>query len=100
MMNDRTVIDIQHLEAGQPEQYADSRWRSVIRAKTHGFDRNIWTPHYLTRNEAKELARMLVHHFVDEPQWFDAQLQSLEPGNQNRSGKSAEWFVTITVRHF
>lgn len=36
-MSNHTVIDVEHLEAGQPRAYANSIYRSIIRAKRHGY---------------------------------------------------------------
>jgi len=98
-MSNHTVIDVEHLEFGQSRPYADTVYRSVIKAKKHGCRRGIWIPCLLTEDEAKQLARMFVHPFIDNPQWFEPTLKQLTPGNPNKNGKSAEWFVKITLEY-
>lgn len=98
-MSNHTVIDVEHLEAGQPHAHADTVYRSVIRAKRHGCCKNVWIPYLLTEEEAKQLARILIHPFVGNPQLFDPTLKQLKPRGKVIDGKSDEWFVTITKEY-
>ncbi len=86
-MSDHTIIDSKHIDSKQSEQYGDTRYYSIIRAKHCGGISGVSAPCLLTEDEAKQLARMFVHN---------GPLKRLTPIDL-RKGKSAEWHVLITI---
>ncbi len=97
----KTVITIEHLEAGQPRAHADSRFHARIKAERHGVyldDRVI--PGYMTREEVEQLVKIFVHDFKDVPQWPESRLDRICPKNPKiiaGKSQSGEWEVLVVT---
>ncbi len=96
---ERTIITIEHLAAGQPRPYADSRYHARITAERHGSyanDRVI--PCYMDESEIKALTRFFVCEFYDKPEWHQSKLVHATPVNSKiilGTIKSGEWEVLV-----
>ena len=63
-----TIVKIRHLAAGQPRAYADSMYVAEISCERHGvYTDGRVVERALTEKEVKELARLFVCKFDDEP---------------------------------
>ena len=99
-----TVITIKTIRHGQARAYADSIYEAII----YCYQPNVLTtnaplPRYITKEEAKVLARLFVHDWSDTPKFGEPSLGFLGP-EQDPCGlavsmpldKSSCWRVIVT----
>ena len=83
----KIVVEINTLSAGQPRPYADHEFKADISLEyywTNSKGEDVLGTMKLTEDNAKELARMFVRNFEDNPQYwyqpFLAKLEEVYPG--------------------
>jgi hypothetical protein len=99
----KTVITIEHLEAGQRRPYADTKHRAIIRAERHGVltDGKI-IPAYLDEDEIKQLTNIFVRKFIENGEWYESRLEIIQPKNPKNIAskqKSEEWEVLVVTEY-
>jgi hypothetical protein len=72
-------VDVEHITSGQPRPYADSIYEAELRftnwwRSLTGPRKGTWEP---KESDVRELARILVHPFEDQPTFGSAHLKSL-----------------------
>jgi hypothetical protein len=94
------TIKIVTLCAGQPRAYADHEYRALISGTTPDYTNHMEPkPKRFTEHEAKELARLFVCSFKDEPpDWAAPQFKHAIPKKPlDEHGRSEEWEVLVVA---
>lgn len=104
----KEIIEIETLKAGQPRPYADSIYEATINVRVEGMLLNE-TVFYrkLDKKTVKEIARLFVRAFEDEPGMLQAKLEVCKPIGPSKEmkeiaknpnwlpGENSRWLVQI-----
>ena len=76
----KKIIEIEIIQSGQPRPYADHIYEAFFQIRSEGFLTNGACFYFIINEEfAKDITRLFVHDFKDNPDWYQPKLIKLEP---------------------